>query len=300
MQVFNEKHGELDESQYQEQPVGAQTEILKLAVHSIGEEFNRPLGLIYNNCEYLNDHLARESGSFSHERTMESLADISHATLHLSRLVDNFVSMTASLNGVLCPSMQLVELRSMLQSVCKDATEIYSALGITLSLEIDFDAQVFVMADRTFAERICLNLLSNALNACSQGERVVFTLVQNENGVVLTVEDNGYGFPPQRVLSAFDLVQNRTSVREKGFERGGGMGLYLCSEYCRLMGWKIAIKACDPGTCVWVEIPKVGDDVRINACFHSSEFETLCSAEETRTAVLRELRTVRGLETLRR
>ncbi|MFI3169860.1 MAG: HAMP domain-containing sensor histidine kinase [Faecalibacterium sp.] len=275
-------------------------EMNTLILRSIGEEFNRPLGLIANNCEYLQMHLNHPDGIYSKEKANDALADINSATLHLNRLLENFVEMTASLHGALNPSMQLVDLVSVLKSVCADSAEIYRAIGITLTVECEGLTQASVIADRGFAERICLNLLSNALHACTEGEHVVFSLIEREEGYLLTVTDDGYGFPPDSVLTAFMPCHHRGCVRSEGFERGGGMGLYLCGEYCRLMGWNINISLQEPGTKVALEIPRNEQVYNKTACFHASEYETQMQSQLTRMAVLRELRAVHGLEGLRR
>ncbi len=277
-----------------------QNEMTTMMLRSIGEEFNRPIGLIMNNCEYLQSHLAREKANYDPERVTQALGDINTTTIHLNRLVENFIEMTAGMNNVLNPATQLVDLSAMLGDICADSAEIYQSIGISLQVDVSAAPRALVVADRTFAERICLNLLSNALRACTEGEQVCFALAENEAGYVLTVTDDGYGFPPENILLAFSPFQGRTGARAKGFERGSGMGLYLCGESCRLMGWKISISLKDPGTCVRIEIPRNEQVHMQGVCFYSSEYEAEIQAQSTRMEVLRELRTVAGLEALRR
>ncbi len=276
-----------------------QQEMILMMLRTIGEEFNRPLGLIANNCEYLQQHLTRAGEGYSLEKAQGALTDISNATLHLNRLFDNFVEMNASLHGVLKPAMELVDLVSVLRCVCADSEEIYRAIGIHLRCDVGELTQALVVADRTYVERICLNLLSNALHACTEGEHVTFALCETEGGFALTVTDDGYGFPAENILVAFSPAQNRAMTPAGGFERGGKMGLYLCGEYCRLMGWEIGIALKEPGTQITVAIPR-NDEIHLHSvCFHSSEYETQVQAQMTRVQVLRELRSVPGLEGLR-
>lgn len=286
------KEAELDEVLVREK--------INLILRSVGEELNRPLALIDNNREYLQMHLNGQHKQFSKEKVNAALADISSATMHLNRLQENFVEMTACLHGTLSPVLGLIDLVAVLRGVCKDATEIYRLLGIDLVMDIGDFESAFVFGDRTYAERICLNLLSNALHACTAGEHVTFQLLPTKTGYVLSVKDDGYGFPPESVLSAFEPCQERGFLRPKGFERGGGMGLYLCGEYCRLMNWKISIALENPGTKVSLEMLR-GEDVYCReVTLHTSEYEQEVQAQITRMEVLRELRAVPGLESLRR
>ncbi len=277
-----------------------QPELIKMMLSSIGDEFNRPIGLIYNNCEYLQMHLKEDKANYSPEKMSAAVADISCSVMQLNRLAENFMAMTAIMQDVVCPDVQLVNLVDMLQDLCTDSEEIYRAIGITLQLDIRSKPRSLVVADRTLAERICLNLLSNALQACTEGEHVVFKLEELETGYVLTVTDDGYGFPPEQVLVAFKPFQYRGFKRAKGFERGNGMGLYLCGEYCRLMNWKIGITPKNPGTEVRIEIPRnekvMSEKVQVNCSIYEAELQH----QVTRMEIIRELRTIDGLEGLRR
>lgn len=276
-----------------------QQEMILMMLRTIGEECNRPLGLIANNCEYLQQHLTRDGAGYSAEKAQTALTDISNATLHLNCLFDNFIEVNASLHGVLQPAMELVDLVSVLRSVCADSEEIYRAIGISLQCDVGELSQALVVADRAFVERICLNLLSNALHACTEGEHVTFALQETAGGFALTVTDDGYGFPAENILVAFAPAQNHAMTPAHGFERGGKMGLYLCGEYCRLMGWQIGIALKEPGTQISIDIPR-NDDIHLKSvCFHSSEYEMQMQAQMTRLQVLRELRSVPGLEGLR-
>ncbi len=271
-----------------------------LILRSIGEELNRPLSVIDNNREYLKMHLDAREGAFSLEKTSVALADINSATLHLNRLIENFMEMAASLHGTMEPRLSQVNLCSVLQDVCADSTEIYKAIGITLTLDCNIAQKAYVVADRTFAERICLNLLSNALHACEDGQHVCFMLQETEGGYAMTVTDDGHGFPQERILTAFMPHRHERTLRNEGFERGGGMGLYLCGEYCRLMGWKISIHPQTVGTQVRIEIPRGEQPFSKNVTFYAAEHERQVQSQLSRMEVLRELRAIQGLEGLTR
>ncbi len=277
-----------------------QNEMIVMMLRTIGEEFNRPLGLIANNCEYLQSLLPFGQSAEAQETAKTALADINTSALHLNRLMENFIEVNASLHGVLTPAIELVDLVSVLRGVCADSEEIYRAIGIHLQCDVGTLKQALVMADRAYAERICLNLLSNALHACTENEHVVFSLRETETGFTLQVTDDGYGFPAENIVMAFSPMQNRTKRPANGFERGGKMGLYLSGEYCRLMGWSIKIACKEPGTQVSIDIPHNHNAYCRNICFHSKEYEQEQQEQLTRMQVLRELRTVPGLEHLRR
>ncbi len=309
-------------------------QMIEVMLQSVATEFDKPLDLIALNCEFLSqslaakivedagEHVLEKSVANTTEKAIEkstaptvepaltkstklsdetiaamrdSIADISDSALYLNRLVANFVEMTLCLQGALTAEHQQVDLCSVLQDICADSAEVYRAIGVKLAVDCGQSTSLCTVADRAFVERLCLNLLSNGLRACSGAGTVAFSLCAGEDEHVLRVTDDGCGFPAAAALSAFEPMQGRCLPHKEGFEHGAGIGLYLCGEYCRLMGWRIAIVPQTRGTMIEVRIPAVREEALSALRFHSSEHEQTYQKQATRRAVLRELRTVPGL-----
>ncbi len=271
-------------------------QLRELMLHSVASEFARPLSLIALNREYLQTHLEHSGPDYSREKVAQALTDIEDATVCLNRLADNFVDVCACLCSAVTPHSELLDLRSLLESVCADSAEIYRAIGVRLQLVCSDEEHYLIYADSILTERVLLNLLSNGLRACAPGGCVVFALNRRADVLELTVSDDGCGISPAAAAAAFEPFKQPEHSGEQ-FQGGAGIGLYLCGEYSRLMGWKIDIRPAQPGTCVTLEIP-AQQNAAGQLCFHSP-LEQLTAWQATRAAVLRELHCVPGLERLR-
>ncbi|MBQ7860418.1 MAG: HAMP domain-containing histidine kinase [Faecalibacterium sp.] len=277
---------------------GVQTRLNELMLHAVSEEFARPLNLISLNREYLQMHLEQNRAEYSHETVQQALQDIETATEGLHRITDNLVAMCACLCTAVTPQTEWLDLRSMLQGICAEQADIYRAIGVTLQLDCTDEEQYIVQADYLLAERVILNLTSNGLRACKKGGVVTFGLCAAEDGVSLTVSDTGCGMPPEQLQNLFQPFVKQENTAP-GFENGPGIGLYLCGEYCRMMGWKISVQPQKNGTCIRMLIPQGGQLPPDSVVLHSPLQQEM-RLQHLRGAALRELRTVPGLQNLGR
>lgn len=108
-----------------------------------------------------------------------------------------------------------------------------------------------VLADRWLADKILLNLITNALRAA---EKVVVRMSQQQEELLLTVEDNGPGFPQEILEHLFEPDVTRYLT---GRKNGGiGEGLCLVKRWCSRLGWEIQVENSGEGARVRVRIPK--------------------------------------------
>ena len=142
--------------------------------------------------------------------------------------------------------------------------------------------------DISAAELLCLHLLSNALRACGTGGKVQLTLRRCESFWKLTVLDDGCGLPE---TSREAWLENR-----RCFLGGAGLGLLLCRECCRRMGWDLQVeqRAPEKGTRAVVTIPLCDEPMPEPTV----ELRSDCSPVRTqqqyqlRNMLVRELRTM--------
>ena len=129
---------------------------------------------------------------------------------------------------------------------------VQAQLGVELTLDYGGWTACRVMADRNDAELLCLHLLSNALRACSAGGKVRLMLRRSESFWQLTVMDNGCGLP--------EAGEDAWLENRRCFLGGAKLGLLLCRECCRRMGWGLRVeRAPEKGTQAVVTIPLCAD-----------------------------------------
>jgi two-component system sensor histidine kinase VicK len=100
------------------------------------------------------------------------------------------------------------------------------------------DNMTKVLADRKRLMQILSNLLSNAVKYTNVGGHVRIILDRTEEGVVLTVADDGIGIPASdtdKIFDKFYRVDN-PATRSKG---GTGLGLAITKELVSLHDGRI-------------------------------------------------------------
>ncbi len=112
-----------------------------------------------------------------------------------------------------------------------------------------------VLADAEKLERVCLNLLFNALKFTPAGGTVTFGASRQDDWLLLQVSDTGVGIAPEHQASIFNRFwQGDTSSRRK--YQGMGIGLSLVKEIAEAHGGEVAVQS-EPGkgTTMTVRLP---------------------------------------------
>lgn len=246
------------------------------------------LGLIDRNREYLQQHLQR--GGSRDPAAMAALEDIAVASNRLGHVLTELMSLLDCVRGTQQPELRVLDLCALLDCIVREARPVLRAGGVTLRCRVPGEGGCHVLADRGYAEQICMRLLSNALRACGPSGEVELGLCRDGGQWQLTVLDNGCGLnEPQ------DLEQRRR------FLGGARAGLLLCREYCRLMGWSLELQdRPEGGAQARVTLPALPDDLppaqTVELC-GADLYADPAQSDHVRKLVLQELRTVPSLET---
>ena len=186
------------------------------------------IGLVDQNREYLQMHL-RESGDAP---TRQALADMELQTARLERTLSEMMDLMA-LEEDPVPSRRGFDLCSVLRQAASLREEMARQAKVHLTVSCEPDTCP-VLGSPEEAELMVFHLLSNALRACGTGGKVQLTLRRCENFWKLTVLDDGCGLPE---TSREAWLENR-----RCFLGGAGLGLLLCRECCRRMGWDLQVE----------------------------------------------------------
>ena len=264
----------------------------EMALNTAATEFARPLELIEWNRHFLQDHLERHGREYSPQMVRDSLRDIHSAVEGMNRLVDHFTQLCMCICGSVSIQKAGLDLASILRSLCADYEAIYRAIGVRLVLQYEPGDLWYTVGDPVLVERVLLHLLGYSLRACSSGEQVVFALDRRRGELLLTVQNNGRSVTQQQAAAAFGLPGPDAQPNQPAGQLG--MGLILCGEYCRMMGWKIELAPQHKGSTITIVIPE-RRDLASNIRLHSP---AAGQQAISRVALLRELQTIPGLENL--
>ena len=210
------------------------------------------------NCNYLSCAVGVVYGTSQklaiRKEILQAVNDISAAAARLDRTVNEVMSLLDFLRTEEDPRLYPLDLCQLLQQVAAQADMVQAQLGVELTLDYGGWTACRVMADRNDAELLCLHLLSNALRACSAGGKVRLMLRRSESFWQLTVMDNGCGLP--------EAGEDAWLENRRCFLGGAKLGLLLCRECCRRMGWGLRVeRAPEKGTQAVVTIPLCTDRI---------------------------------------
>lgn len=191
---------------------------------NISHEFRSPLTLILGPLKAMlesNDfRINREQVSMM-LRNAENLLNLINQLLELSKLESG--------------KMRLELVTSDVVTFLKPVVHSFSSLANrnNMAYRVTFPKkEVSLSFDRDKLEKIVVNLLSNAFKYTNDYGRVEFTLVEEEEKVILQVKDDGIGIPEEEQDFIFNRYYRGKDKKKKG--KGTGIGLSLTKELVEL------------------------------------------------------------------
>jgi two-component system NtrC family sensor kinase len=122
---------------------------------------------------------------------------------------------------------------------------------VELVRELDPDLPI-ITSDRSQLQQVVLNLLNNALDAVSEGGRIVVSSRPADDGVEVAVADNGTGIPEELRDRIFDPFFTTKAPGE-----GSGLGLSICHTIMKGLGGALSFSSAPGrGTTFRVRLPR--------------------------------------------
>ena len=120
---------------------------------------------------------------------------------------------------------------------------------------VDVPADFAVLADDSGLEQVLSNLLDNAAKYTPEVGQITVRARNEGDRVIIEVEDNGPGIPPEhrdRVFERFYRVDAGRS-REMG---GTGLGLSIVKHLLAIMSGDVRVEGASPGARFVVKLPR--------------------------------------------
>lgn len=131
-----------------------------------------------------------------------------------------------------------------LASLIKEASALSSggAQQKSINILIDIPDNVTAFADKTMISTILRNLISNAIKFTHLHGKIVLSVKENHNGLLVSVSDNGVGLSKKRIENIFRFEESKSTTGTQR-EHGTGLGLLLCKEFVLKHGGKIWVES---------------------------------------------------------
>jgi nitrogen fixation/metabolism regulation signal transduction histidine kinase len=150
---------------------------------------------------------------------------------HLNRFMRNFADVIRTPE----PRPEAFDLNALVRNAARLMEYKAGEHGIAFQLELA-DTAVPILADRGLMEQVVINVVKNAIEACSPGGTVVFSTAPGR----LVISDNGKGIPK-------DLEDKLFSPFFTNKNGGQGVGLTLTREILTAHGFGFSLKTGEDG-----------------------------------------------------
>ena len=210
---------------------------------NISHELRTPLTLIADPVNYI----IHDDNLNSQQRSM--LQIVQRNVLVLTQLVSEILDFRKVQNG----KMELRLSDFNLAESMKQWIMLFSVSAQKKHITISMDAPDTIMlrADQDKIERICYNLLSNALKYTSEGGEITLTAKEENGRVMISVADNGCGISSDELPYIFDRF-----YQAKNAGRGTGIGLAIVKAFTELHHGEVSATSIEgKGSTFTIHIP---------------------------------------------
>ena len=216
-------------------------------LRSVSHDLRTPLASILGASSVLMD--ADASASVNRD---EMLRQINREAKWLIRVMENLLSVTRFSGG----SVSLKKDTEVVEEIVGSSIVKFRRNNPTISVSVTKPEEILLAPmDATLIEQVLLNLFENVVAHGENASHIEVTIARAGNHAVLSVEDDGVGFPDSLLKSVFDgramLLRSQPDGR-----RNMGIGLSVCRSIIRAHGGDITAsnRACGGG-CVKFWLP---------------------------------------------
>lgn len=210
---------------------------------NISHELRTPLTLIADPVNYI----IHDDNLNSQQRSM--LQIVQRNVLVLTQLVSEILDFRKVQNG----KMELRLSDFNLAESMKQWIKLFSVSAQKKHIAISMDAPDTIMlrGDQDKIERICYNLLSNALKYTSEGGEISLMAKEEGGRVMISVADNGCGISSDELPYIFDRF-----YQAKNAGRGTGIGLAIVKAFTELHHGEVSATSIEgKGSTFTIHIP---------------------------------------------
>ncbi|HEY4321537.1 MAG TPA: CheR family methyltransferase [Gemmatimonadales bacterium] len=159
----------------------------------------------------------------------------------LMRIVDDLLDVSRISKGKLQLQRERVTLRSVLDNALETSRPVVDQHAHQVELLLP-DQDVMVDADPTRLGQVFTNLINNAAKYTPAAGRITVTATRHEQGVAVTISDNGIGIGPEMLSRVFDMF-TQVDRSNNGSQGGLGIGLTLVRRLVELHGGSVEARS---------------------------------------------------------
>lgn len=217
---------------------------------NISHELRTPLTLLIAPLDVLTSRSAPASADYAMLQTMRA------NTMRLLKLINDLLELVKLESGTIKVNRMPMNLPQFIREQAAAVRVMAEERGVNILTRVAAEPGT-VQMDEEKLERICLNLLFNAIKYTPSGGRVELSADVSGEHLILKVADTGGGIPEEDLPRVFDRFWQAQTERGNK-PRGLGIGLSLVKEVAEAHGGTVAVdSATGKGTTFTVSLPLV-------------------------------------------
>ncbi|MHC8371342.1 heavy metal sensor histidine kinase [Pseudomonas sp. MDT1-85] len=204
----------------------------------------------------LSNLLTHTQVTLTRPRPIEDYREALHSNLEelqwMAQLVNDMLYLAKADHGLLMPKREALELAEETDVLL----EFFAPLAEDAQVKLSRDGSARMQGDRSMLRRALSNLLDNALRFTPVGGEVRVRIIEQPNGLSLTVENSGEGISEDLLPRLFDRFYRADPARREGSSEHAGLGLAITRSIIRAHGGQIRCKSDKGWTRFVIELPK--------------------------------------------
>lgn len=204
---------------------------LRRFVADASHELRTPLTAIRGFAE-----LHRQGAVPDGEKTKELLGRIEKESVRMGTLVEDLL-LLARLDQSRAIEFNPVDLAHVIEETVASA----SAAGPSHPITVEMPKELFVLGDSGRIYQVMTNLLANARIHTPAGTGIHVLARQEEDGVYISVADNGPGLSEEDQKRIFERFFRADPSRQRTSQEGSGLGLSIVDSVMQAHGGKVGV-----------------------------------------------------------
>ncbi len=230
------------------------------------------------NLKLASDQMRVKAEDLGSPELLADLRALTRSQYRILRMLNNASLILSASEGSAVCTPRVFDLSGL----CASILEAASALLPEIRFQGQLGSGIRLKADPDLLKSLILNLLSNAVCHGRGCTRVSVSLLATERSVVLAVDDDGCGIPPEELPQVFDRYRHPYSLSQLG--AGPGLGLTAARLIAQLHGGTLLLESRkDRGTTLRVSLAR--GNAETEPPLHAEDAQPQCLTEDLLTGL---------------
>jgi signal transduction histidine kinase len=247
-----ERESELvSEIEAQQKQIDGKNKLLSTLAH----ELRTPLAVIKTSTEIMQEGRPGEINS-TQRRFLKAILD---NTLRMVSFVDTILASIKVEYAWFRMNRKPMDIRTVIKKVCSDLHPLIQSRDQELKYSYP-NLLSRTIADENWIQQVLINLIHNASKHVVRNGRIIISVTENEQCIVVSVSDDGSGIENQEKPMIFSEFYQGSEAEDENMD-GVGLGLSIVKNVIEKHNGKVYVgSVAGLGTTLSFTLPKEGDE----------------------------------------